>query len=320
MEFTNSDIILMDGGFPMDLVEKADPLPLWIDDYNETNPEVVIQNHISYLRAGSKLLKTNTYQSTIEGFIEHKKLTKEQAEQKIIEGVNLCHKAIKLYQESDDCDSEKNKILVVGATGTYGAHLHDGSDYTGDFAERVTKKDLKDFHRQQVHVLVNSNIDALAFETIPCQMEGEAIAELLAEEYPGVKAWISFQCKDELHLAHGELFHEVAEKCWEITKGKLLAVGVNCVNPRNVISLAKSLNEKRNQMIPLVLYPNSGEKYVPKQGWQDKNKCPELDEDADQWFKLGCKFVGGCCRTTPKDIEKLREAISAWKMSGKKSD
>lgn len=55
MEFTNSDIILMDGGFPMDLVEKADPLPLWIDDYNETNPEVVIQNHISYLRGKIKI-------------------------------------------------------------------------------------------------------------------------------------------------------------------------------------------------------------------------------------------------------------------------
>lgn len=50
MEFENGDIILMDGGFPMDQVEKADPLALWITEYNETNPEAVIQNHISYLR------------------------------------------------------------------------------------------------------------------------------------------------------------------------------------------------------------------------------------------------------------------------------
>lgn len=72
-----------------------------------------------------------------------------------------------------------------------------------------------------------------------------------------------------MHLAHGELFHEAAEKCWEIPKGELLAVGVNCVNPRNVLSIVKSLNGKRNEMIPLVLYPNSGKKYVPNKGYDD---------------------------------------------------
>lgn len=62
-----------------------------------SNLELIRTNFL----AGSRLLKTNTYQSTIEGFMEHKKVNEEEAKLKIIEGVNLCHQAIKIFQQDN---------------------------------------------------------------------------------------------------------------------------------------------------------------------------------------------------------------------------
>lgn len=60
------------------------------------------------------------------------------------------------------------------------------------------------------------------FETFPQLEEAEAVIELLTE-FPESKgffenstkitllAWISFSCKDEKHISHGEYFSEVVE-------------------------------------------------------------------------------------------------------------
>lgn len=71
------------------------------------------------------------------------------------------------------------------------------------------------------------------------------MTELITTEYPTVKFWLSFQCKDDdVHLAHGEQFAAVARKAWDLAaaspaKGNLLAVGVNCTNPQVYMWLAK---------------------------------------------------------------------------------
>lgn len=99
-------------------------------------------------------------------------------------------------------------------------------------------------------------------------MEAEALLDLLYEEYPNVKFWISFQCQDGEKLAHGENFAETVQKLWNKSKSQtthknLVALGVNCLHPKNVAPLFKSLNGPLPEelRIPLVVYPNSGEVY-----------------------------------------------------------
>lgn len=64
---------------------------------------------------------------------------------------------------------------------------------------------------------------------------------MLTTDYPTVKFWLSFQCRDDaVHLAKGEPFAEVARKAWNLVeasqaKGNLLAVGVNCTNPQVIL-------------------------------------------------------------------------------------
>lgn len=73
--------------------------------------------------------------------------------------------------------------------------------------------------------------------------------------------------QDNQSIAHGESFQKVAQKCWDSNPEQLVAVGVNCCAPSFVRSLVSGINAERpHAPIPLIVYPNSGEKYNPQIG------------------------------------------------------
>lgn len=60
--------------------------------------------------------------------------------------------------------------LIAASIGPYGAHLHDGSDYSGDYAEKVKPEVIKEWHKTHIDAVLEAGVDALAFETVPCQV------------------------------------------------------------------------------------------------------------------------------------------------------
>ncbi|KAL0820045.1 hypothetical protein ABMA28_006003 [Loxostege sticticalis] len=200
----------------------------------------------------------------------------------------------------------RTPLIIAGSVGPYGAHLHDGSEYDGHYADRTSPETMREWHTPRIKTLIDSGVDLLAFETIPCQIEAEVLVEML-KEYPNTKAWLSFSVKDETSLAHGENFQKAAKKCWDLNPNQLVAVGANCCSPKIVAKLFEGINDDRpHAPIPLITYPNSGEKYNPEIGWTDRDKCDALETFVHRWLDLGVRFVGGCCRTYWGDISGIR--------------
>lgn len=209
--------------------------------------------------------------------------------------------------------------MIIASIGPYGAHLHDGSEYTGEYADYVPHKEITDWHRARIDACLQAGVDALAIETIPCQMEAEALVEMLCDDYPDVKFWVAFQCKDEQTLAHGEDFVDAASSVWDIVKEhnaqeSCLSIGVNCVHPKFVTPLFTRLNGQRDakDRIPLVVYPNSGEIYDVNKGWTGKEHCIPLAHYVPEWVHLGAKIIGGCCRTYARDIRRINESVQTF--------
>lgn len=193
--------------------------------------------------------------------------------------------------------------LVAASIGCYGAFLHDGSEYRGDYG--LTKLQLMDFHRPRLEILAQSQPDLLACETIPCRVEAEALVELLDEVR--VPAWISFSCRDEMHTSNGEPLKD----CLDLTEAspQVVAAGVNCTAPRFVTRLLDSVVCQVRK--PLIVYPNRGET------WDAQHRCwvagPNMPVDwghaARAWQAAGARIIGGCCRTTPDDIRAMTLAL-----------
>lgn len=68
----------------------------------------------------------------------------------------------------------------------------------------------------------------------------QAIARLLEEEPTEnaeecIPAWISFSCRDQRHVSHGETLAECVRALEGCTR--VVAVGVNCTPPRFILGL-----------------------------------------------------------------------------------
>ncbi|KAL9928665.1 LOW QUALITY PROTEIN: uncharacterized protein ACN427_007240 [Glossina fuscipes fuscipes] len=209
--------------------------------FDKENPEAVTQTHLDFLEfeIGADIIVTNTYQSSVEGFTKHLNLTKEESIDLMRESVKLAMQAKNKYLERlKDCNRHKEPLpLIMGSIDRYGAMLHDGSEYTGSYTEKLTKRQIQQWHRTRIEAVLSGVVDGLVVETILCQMEAEAVTEMLLKDYADVKFWVSFQCKDELLLAHGQNFANSAKSVWELIRksnavDRLYCIGVNCVNPK----------------------------------------------------------------------------------------
>ncbi|BFF95913.1 homocysteine S-methyltransferase 3 [Drosophila madeirensis] len=316
-------VLVKCGGFSSQLAhnvdEKVDGDPLWGSRFDATNPQAVIKTHLDFLRSGADIILTNTYQSSVEGFMKYLTLTREQSVALIEKSVYLTQQAKAQYLKEllqSGGNITPHFPLILASIGPYGAHLHDGSEYSGSYADKISKEKLQDWHRTRIETCLRAGVDGLAVETLPCQLEALAITESILENYTNVKFWVSFQCKDDTSLADGESFAESALSVWQMVKShkaqtRLLAIGVNCVNPTFVTPLLKSLNSAAGtDRIPLVVYSNRGEIYDSVRGeWtgtgEDVAKC------VPEWIRLGARIVGGCCRVYPDDVLMIRKCVDS---------
>lgn len=308
-------ILVKCGGFSSQLSkhvnEPIDGHPLWSARYDVLNPDAVVQTHLDYLESGADIILTNTYQASVEGFMKHLNLTRDESIELMKKSVRLAKQAKETFLKNKSLD-DNELPLIMASIGPYGAHLCDKSEYRGSYAESVTSEVMRNWHRVRIEACLSEGVDGLAIETIPCQREAETVVDLVCEEFPSAKFWVSFQCKDEEHLAHGQKFKDAYLSIQQRLEEKsashnCMAIGVNCVDPKIVASLFKSVQDNKN--IPFIVYSNRGEEYDEKNGWVGAEKCVPLTTFVPEWCSLGAKIIGGCCRVYPADILSIRKFI-----------
>ncbi|KAI8042220.1 uncharacterized protein LOC128262213 [Drosophila gunungcola] len=318
--WSSKGILVKCGGFSSQLArnvtEKVDGDPLWGSRFDATNPKAVIQTHLDFLRIGADIILTNTYQSSVEGFVKHLGVSKERGVELIQKSVQLAKEAKEQYLKETGSGSDSPLPLILGSIGPFGACLHDGSEYSGNYADKITKEQLQAWHRTRIEICLAAGVDGLALETLPCQLEAEAVTEFVLDNCPDTKFWVSFQCKDEEHLASGESFAMAALTVWRLVQNRkaedrLFGIGINCVNPLFVTPLLKSLTKAAgSDRIPLVVYSNRGEIYdADQEEWTGTGE--EVVRFVPEWIQLGARIVGGCCRVYPTDVLAIRKYIDS---------
>lgn len=304
----HQNFIMLDGAMATELEARGSALddPLWSAKLLVENPAQIEAIHYDYFCAGADITITASYQATFEGFAQHG-IGQKQAADLMRLSVHLAASARDRYWVQVQPNENRQRPLVAVSIGPYGAWLHDGSEYRGDYDRSF--QELIDFHRPRIELFAKmiraGEADLLACETIPCRAEAEAIVYLLTE-LQDISAWISFSCHDTKRICHGESFAEVIEmvsKCEQV-----IAAGLNCTSPRFATELLQSIHAKPS--IPLLVYPNSGESWDAQSGhWTAERKVDKMGDVAIQWHAAGAKLIGGCCRTTPEDIRRMREAL-----------
>jgi homocysteine S-methyltransferase len=298
--------LIIDGGLATELERRGYDLrdPLWSAKLLLENPEAIRQLHADYLWAGADCIISASYQATLPGFIA-RGLKEDEAERLIRLAVQLAREARDQFWSEYRRKypaKRRRRPLVAASVGPYGAYLADGAEYTGKYD--LTLDELTAWHRPRWRMLADCGADLLACETIPARDEAAALAILLAEtDHP---AWISFSCRDGAHISDGTPLTAVVPLLADLPN--LLAIGANCTAPRFIPDIIKNIQQVTAK--PIIVYPNSGERYNPQGGgWEGEADPSAFGTMCREWRKTGAALIGGCCRTSPAHIQQIRDRV-----------
>lgn len=285
--------VVLDGGLSNQLIDQGQDLSgeLWSARLLAEEPDQIVAAHAAYLRAGARVLISSSYQASFDGFARYG-VGPPAAAGLLADSVRLARRA---------SDAAGIPAWVAASVGPYGATLADGSEYRGHYG--LSTRSLEDFHRPRLEVLASAGPDVLAMETIPDIDEAEAL--LAVASGLGVPVWLSYTINGTVTRAGQPLADAFA---LARDNDQVLAVGVNCCDPRDVRSAAEIARQVTGK--PVVVYPNSGEHWdAADRGWRGSSSfSPELVQG---WRASGASLVGGCCRVGPTEIAALVTYLAA---------
>ncbi|MGA8548151.1 MAG: homocysteine S-methyltransferase [Mycobacterium sp.] len=297
--------LIADGGLATELEARGHDLSdaLWSARLLVDAPQEIAAVHAAFYRAGAMIATTASYQASFDAFAASGICRDDTA--------RLLRRSVELANGARDeagrwghlplagDGSPTKQRWVAASVGPYGAALANGSEYRGRYGLSV--RQLEDWHRPRLEVLADAGADVLALETIPDVDEAEALVNLVRSL--GVPAWLSYTI-DGAHTRAGQPLSDAFAVAAGIPE--IVAVGVNCCAPDDVLPAIRSAREIGK---PVIVYPNSGERWdAARRSWVGPSRfSPML---AVQWMAAGARVIGGCCRVRPTDIADLAAALS----------
>jgi len=293
-EFVNfvSSPVIIDGGMSTELEHQGCRLEdsLWTAQALLDNPEVIQAAHRAYVDAGAQVVITSSYQISRAGF-EEAGLSAADADRALRASVDVARAAV-----------AGTASLVAASVGPYGAILHDGSEYRGNYG--LSRQELRAFHAERLAVLLEAEPDLLAIETIPDALEAQALVDAL-EEFPGAIAWMSFTIGPDGKLWAGHSLAEAAQIA--ASSPAIAAIGVNCVDPALVSAAIAEIRTVTE--LPVVIYANGGGTWNSESGVWENADADALFAYASTWLSQGARLIGGCCGTHAGDIRQLATSL-----------
>ena len=273
--------IVADGGMGA-LLSGAVPRLRCPEEANLRAPESVVALHASFIRAGAELIETNTFGANRRKLAAH--FLEDDFERINSTGVRLAREA----REVAGTD-----VFIAGSIGPLGdVGRYDPAEYSRQFAE-------------QAEILEGRGADLLMLETF-YDLEELVAAIAAVREVSGlpIVALMTFD-------ADGQTLGGVAA---EDAAERLAGLDVAAVGANHSAGPAAALNAlaamQRDGLV-LAALPNVG---LASLAGQHRVVFPHATPDyfaefAAQARRLGAGIIGGCCGTTPAQIEAIRSAV-----------
>src|SRR5918995_1510076 len=276
-------VLVSDGGTGA-LLTAAVPRLRCPEEANVRAPEAVIAVHQGFIRAGARLIETNTFGAN------RRKLSAQFLDDRLEE---IVERGVKLAREAREIAGEP--VLVGGSIGPL-----------GDLEGSTGAEDAYAVFHEQAQLLEGRGVDLFLVETFYDLDELEtAIRAVQDVSALPIVAQLTFD-EDAQTLA-GVSAREALERVRSLD---VAAAGANCgVGPQAALAALSDISEQANGF-PLTAQPNVG--LPARSGGRIvyPNATPDyFAEFAAQARSLGARVIGGCCGTTPAQIAAIRAAV-----------
>lgn len=282
MRFTDcvrGTVTLTDGAWGTEFQKLGAELGECTDEWNLTKPALVRQVGESYVRAGSRVILTNTFRANSISLAHY--------------GLQGQCAAINRAGVKASREAAGGHALVFASIGPSGKML---------MTKSVTADELRTAFFEQARALAAEVPDAILIETMTDIAEARiAAAAALETRLPVVVSFVFDSGKSKEHTITGSTPEQVVAAL--VSEG-VHAIGANCgVGVRESISVCKRIAAACS--LPVWIKPNAGLPELLNGVPTYKTSDREFAAWARELGDAGATFLGGCCGSTPEFIRAL---------------
>jgi len=275
-------VYLFDGAMGTMLYSKGVFINKCYDELNLRSPEMVLEVHKQYVKAGAEILETNTYGAN------RVKLTSFGLAEELRE-INMAGAALARKAAGDS-------RYVAGAIGPLGIRIEPYGPMSLDEAREI--------FREQATALRDGGVDLFVLETMSNIAEMEQ-AIYAVHDVCTLPIIAQMTIGTDGRTIYGDTPRVIAQR---LDAAGADVIGLNCsVGPDVMLDAIEEISAVTAKKISC--QPNAG---LPRDvaGRQMYMASPDyMAKYAKRLIHKGVKFLGGCCGTTPEHIKTMADAV-----------
>jgi 5-methyltetrahydrofolate--homocysteine methyltransferase len=278
--------VLVDGGMGTLLQDRG------LDDggagelWNVERPAAVRECHEAYVRAGARILTTNTFGGS------RPRLSMHGLEDRVHE-LNQAAAAIARSV------ADEYGALVAGDLGPTGELLAPLGSMAAEEAQTIFEEQLRGLRDGGIHLVLIETMSDLA--------EVEAAVAAARSVVPDLPVVATLSFDTNLRSMMGV---RPADAVAALAGAGVDAVGANCGRgPEEMEAIAAQLAEARPEGLLLIAQSNAGLPQVVGDHFEYDKSPADLAEHALALHKLGIDLIGACCGSTPEHIAAMSDAV-----------
>ncbi len=275
-----------------------------------TQPQVILEIHREYLKAGADIIETNTFGATRIAQADYS-LEPYAREMNVASARLAC-------QARDEFSTPEHRRLVAGALGPQPRTASISPDVNDPGARNTHFEALRAAYLEQLEGLIEGGIDLVLVETIFDTLNAKAALFAYAEAMDALEAQglarLPLMISGTVTDASGRILSgQTVEAFWNsVRHARPTTVGLNCA--LGAALMRPYIEELANKADTYIcVYPNAG---LPNP--MAETGFDETPEDTSALLKDFAvsgfvNIAGGCCGTTPEHISAIRDAIQGLK-------
>ena len=266
-----------------------------------SQPNIIQDIHREYLAAGADIIETNTFSSTSIAQADY-------GLESLAYSLNK-QAAILAKQACIEYSTPEKPRFAAGAIGPMNKSLSLSPDVNNPGYRATTWKEVVDSYIEQLHGLLDGNIDIILietiFDTLNCKAAIYAVNTVFEERGISLPVMLSGTIVD---MSGRTLSGQTTEAFWNSVKHcpNLLSIGLNCaLGAQQMRPFLEELSRIATCFVSV--YPNAG---LPNEmgGYDEspESMAAVLKEFGEAGF---FNLVGGCCGTTPQHIKAIADSV-----------
>ena len=277
-DYLKNNILITDGGMGTYYYELTGNDNDIIELANLTNPQIIEKIHSDYIKAGAKLVRTNTFSANTQTL----EITKQKLKQIIDSAYSIAKKA-----------SQNNAFIAANM---------------GPIPENYNPTEFLDILDEYYFIIdcfIENGATIFNFETFSDTNHLKEISSYIKQKNPDIFIITSFTFNIDGETRKGITIENIFNTICNINT--IDVFGLNCgIGPTHLYNIIKKLDTSKKIISAL---PNAGYPEIINERTIYRHNESYFAEKIIEIRNIGVKIIGGCCGTNPEHIKKITKKL-----------